>query len=468
MTLSYSCRFVFAGLLLATFGIGSLAGCADPQEPDPGWSIGDDVASGRIDVRRPDADETGKGDSGQSSGAADCGPQVVSTGFVEGADRPIVMNGSVYFEKRTKDGQQVFVQNPQNEQSHQLTRETDPVSLLAADRGRLLTWNFDPRFSRFHIRDRAGRTLTTIAASDFGVRSYPLAVVTGEPSKFFDGELFVGSAGGDLQVFDSDGQPIAPTIHTSAHHMRVSTVALTAAGFAYAGAPVSFGDYDELEPGEIFLWEPGVGRVQITATDENERYIWADGQFVYWASELGVYRYHLEAQSPPVRVYRGHCAPPHAINQRVVFACAEDEGDEVTLGERAAIPQASQLLLINGNETRRLELEGHRELIHSVRLSESGIVWVEFDEADAVCNGEGTGRVMYYDLDTEQQLEVGAIHTPCWCCDSPPPRINVSIEGGIVAWNKAVAPSHAGQSGVGYAMVGTELHCRTRERLEDE
>lgn len=265
----------------------------------------------------------------------------------------------------------------------------------------------------------------------------------------FDGERFLTESGLHVLIFGIDGQALFDgDFKNEAYPVHA---VLSPDGFTFTGLP-DVEEHAEVSsyqpPAEVFQWTSKSGRRQLTRTSEHERGVWSTGDDLYWVTADAVYR--RAGDGPVDKIYQGRCGPPHALGGKAVFACNAPEQVHQTFSDLdeeisdirandflARQPLPKRIVLHDDSGTRPLRLNGDEGLIHSVRISHSGIAWFEFDEPDALCGASEMGRVMYRDFATSETVQIGEVQAPCYCCDHTPVPLRLDIADGVVAWNYA-------------------------------
>ena len=438
-------------------------GCGGSDGTPTGWSIDDDagfVGADTIDIA-----------SGESS-SAPCAQGLVSSTYRLGG--PLIssatttgiqlMDGAVYFhepvdqrgESSSTDSLVLYRKQVGTDVLEPLTEVENSEYLLAAEAGRLLTsseyYSSLPRWTYFvrnEFGTRVGEWRRRHVESVMAGRWY-----TGAADAFFDGRRILSKRSGVLQAINIEtGQVLEARMDQWSHALQGRAV-LTPTGFAYTAAVSIAGPPPyEFHPADVFVYESEGGRRQLTDTLADERHVISGGDALFWVTEDAVFK---SSDSETERIHEGHCGPPYAANGGAVFACSGHEGEKLADGE----PITPRLFWYDGTQTHRLELEGDRAHIHAPRLSSKGVAWFEFDESGTTCEGNSTGRVMYYDFEAGESVVLGQVLAPCWCCTEQSPRLRMALrlEGRVAAWNHASPSSNGSESRGAYAYA--QVQCR--------
>lgn len=278
----------------------------------------------------------------------------------------------------------LFVQEAGAGESQQISHSDSDadVYLEAASDGWIVTRTLpDPQGQSFlEIRDNSGSPVTQIR--DFGVDSVARdSLRSFAPRKVLKREKLL-TVGPDFHVLNMQGDELF-TIEVTNQHRISSRPVLYRQGVAYTAAAASQLPPPELRlsPADVFVYEPGTERQQITSTPQDERYVFADGSVLYWMADDGIYK--SASLDEPIRIFAGQCGPPHASNGKAAFACAAtDDGNDATENLRT-----SRLFVYDGSRTREIPLVNHPRLVRAVRVTGSGVAWFEFDDPDAICQG---------------------------------------------------------------------------------
>lgn len=409
----------------------------------------------REELPEPTADAGGEDAFSDTSGGCNPpyfeAPEIVEYAqTTDGAAPPYLSEGHVYFSRDINDDAsggslEAFRVDSTTYQEERLTQSTQREVVHGAAGGKVLL--FDRRAEPtplLSIYDLATQTRQEQPYSDqYGTPFF--SSDSGEAQRFFDGQrLLFRDEEGTLQLVDVESWSTLGSASALGDLSVTSRPVLTPYGFAFAARPADSTD----EASDIYLyggpdadWRTG----KLTDNGEKNRWPFADGDDLYWVSDKAVY---VAKNSPTAeRIHEGRCGPPHAHDGRAVFACNE-------VGESPIGTQYGKAVYVyDGQTTRQIASFDGDTFAYAPRIGEHGVVWFEYDETDALCNGR-PGRLFYYDLGHQRGRVIDEVGAPCMCCGRYSPPVSLHIEGDVVAWN------YAGFTSFGYAKIRRGAVCQ--------
>jgi hypothetical protein len=372
------------------------------------------------------------------------------------------MGDAVYFRRGGEVVASIMAQRIGSGENRVVVPESeDYLQLEAAAGGRLFTSinERDGPYNAVHVRDTAGAVVDEYSRNDsLTLRTVGQRWTTGAAPRVFDGERYLVRGGSsDITLLGvSTGVLGVAELETWFHMLRTRPV-LTDNGFAYTAAAVKEGVIEPIQErdylaADVFVFEPGSGRRQVTDTPRNERYVFADDGVLYWIDEEGVYA--KKGDEPAEQIYQGRCGAPHASGGKAVFACAGPNDGTQPNGE----PVTSRLLLYDGANVREIANSGDTATIHSPRVFNAGIAWVEFGIGERSCREGATSLVMLYDFATRRPRDLGGGSTDIWCVGA---GTSLSLSDRVLAWNMTTlqSPTGASQKTQAYAVIAPHRCC---------
>lgn len=163
---------------------------------------------------------------------------------------------------------------------------------------------------------------------------------------------------------------------------------------------------------------------------------------LFWLSDRALMMADLSGERPVVQtLHEGPCAPPSADEGEAVFIC----------GGTATPAPGGALFHFDGERVQQVAEGGY---LHAARLRSGRVLWAQYDEPDAFCQGSfDGGEIMIKDLRTTQPtLSLGEVGTPCYCCGAYWPPLYLDLSENAAVWSYARAPNEEGRS-FGYGLA---------------
>ena len=423
-----------AGLLAISMML-TLGGCQceDVRGASP-WELGV-VEDGGVDtdIVETDTDQPPETDVPEPD-VCDEAPEFQISYFELGMDQfqaPRVTRGTVYSQTNLRE----IVTVDSSDGSTDTVAEEGENRLRAAAGGKALVYRraeFDEPFTPVIVDSDGSEEVI----GDFSERlDRPRGVSWAGTGNPFDGSRFgvvlendPNAAPGWIGYYDGS---TSDEIHVG--EWTRPPVSLTPDGLVFAGrtGPLSGGGNRE-----IFIYDPAsaMGLRRLTNTQPYERNPTTAGSLVYWNTDRAVYRMSVDDRSPEV-IHDGFCGPVDADGRRATFIC--DSGGAPGDSPSSRGPRlGDELRYYDGERVRRVPTG--RDYVTSPRVDGRSVVWFAYDNPTPFSGTRNTGELRYWRVGMAESVAIDEVGAPCLSCGAIWPPINLSADGGVIAWNYAV------------------------------
>jgi hypothetical protein len=362
-----------------------------------------------------------------------------------------VTDGEVY----AQDGEGRIIQvDPLSGQTKPLTPREPRHRLVAAGGGKALAFRDDSTADNAYQPVIVSPNGVTETITGFSSRLKLSATTPAiSPATLFDGERFgfvlendPNQAPGWIGYYDGE--------ESRKMHFKDWTrppVSLTPEGLVFAGrtGPLSGGGNRE-----IYRFQDGNGFDQLTDTNGYERNPTTAGSLVYWNDDSAVFRTELES-GEPTRIHEGFCGPVDASRRYAAFMC-NSEGRVEEGPSRNGPWLGDELHFFNGDSTRSIPTGGG--WVAAPRILGASVVWFEYENRAAFSGGPAEGELRYWNTSMSESTVIDSVGGPCLSCGAAWPPINLSADGGVIAWNYAMGDEDrptGPEGGGGVAKLGS-------------